>query len=260
MVATASSSSFRADGDAGGALDIAKWAASVESDALKSSVSWADSQSAKLKSMEEAKERLVVSEEMHAELDELITECLFLEDERSAAEARVRDLKLSLQVEKEKAAQIANLNGSGTTSALHQSSSHSGAGQSSSMSAGGNNFSGLTEHQEFFNEHVRGYFATISQRLGLDIDVLHEPGANDSAMPITEESCQYRLTFRNLGQDKSRCFTATIKLASRLQVLEVSPPLDSHFLDALTESTAGNHMSLSRFVVGLRRAFLARYN
>eukprot|EP00392_Amoebophrya_sp_AT5.2_P004946 g4955.t1 len=243
MVATASSSSFRADGDAGGALDIAKWAASVESDALKSSVSWADSQSAKLKSMEEAKERLVVSEEMHAELDELITECLFLEDERSAAEARVRDLKLSLQVEKEKAAQIANLNGSGTTSALHQSSSHSGAGQSSSMSAGGNNFSGLTEHQEFFNEHVRGYFATISQRLGLDIDVLHEPGAND----------RYR-------KDKSRCFTATIKLASRLQVLEVSPPLDSHFLDALTESTAGNHMSLSRFVVGLRRAFLARYN
>ncbi|CAD7926527.1 unnamed protein product [Amoebophrya sp. A25] len=241
---------------------LAEWAAETERTAASSTAVWSKGQNARLQRMQDARARLEVSEELHAELDALTTECMRLEDERDSSEARLRELEITLQIEKEK---IQHLKRTG------------GEVPSSSSRA----------HQEHFEEHVGVYFDTISKRLGLSIDVEHDAsstlfGNEHSALNashsassgattsfglsaaasqlLTEDTCRYRLTFTNLGFDKTRCFCAVIRLAPSLQVLEVDPPLDGGFLSALTRSTDSNEMSLAKFVVALRRAFLARYH
>ncbi|CAD7942752.1 unnamed protein product [Amoebophrya sp. A120] len=232
---------------AGDALD--GWAWRVEREVTGAGTAWADAQQAKMKDMEEARSRLEISEELHAELDELTTECLLLEDERVATETRIKELDITLQVEKEQQhARTLAYNTSNSSSCSSGSFSGSGSAASSTMlinlsshSLAGTSAGSWDLHQQNFDEHVRTYFSTISRRLGLDIDVFHEHYVNGepvdyvSTMPVTEENCRYRLTFRDLTPDKNRVFTAIIKLAPMLSVIEADPALDPIFLQTLAD-------------------------
>lgn len=195
----------------------------------------------------EKQQRLKEAEELHGEHELVGYELMELEDELTAKTAEIEALELEVDVVNQK--------------------THKLVGQ-----AGGAGAWGQSQEDEF-EGHVLRYFDSLSERLGLDVTVqLNDlrlplfapsgvtPGSWSAAAGESDpDNCSYNVQFRCAqGCGGSSLMGLTLKV-SPLRILEVHPPLDVPFLETLSEAANRNQISLARFLVGIRQAFLKRY-